>query len=946
LDPEKWQRVKALFQAALEKAPTDRDAFLAQASAGDNAVRAEVESLLASHQNADSFVGMLREPSVATPVLTAQDSWLGRLVGSYRIIRQIGRGGMASVYLGVRADEQYRKHVAIKLVMPGLDNDEVVQRFRNERQTLAALDHPNIVKLLDGGSTQDGWPYLVMDYVEGMQITEFCDGRRLSITDRLELFRLVCEAVHYAHQNLVIHRDLKPGNILVTAKGVPKLLDFGIAKLLNPEFAAHTLLMTRADRRLMTPEYASPEQVRGEPVTTATDVYSLGVVLYELLTGHRPYRLKEQTLHEIERAICIEEPEKPSTVVTRVAGVVSLEGTTQTGLTPELVSQTREGRPEKLRRRLVGDLDNIVLMALRKEPQRRYPSVEHLSQDILRHLEGLPVTARPATLRYRASKFIARHTAAVSAAAVALLMLIVGIIFTTREAKIAKAEKARAERRFNDVRNLANSFLFEFHDSIKDLPGATPARKLVVRKAQEYLDGLAKEAAGDASLQAELAEAYLRVGDVQGNPYSGNLGDRPGALESYRKALAIAGKLVHDDPKSLIGQRLVARSQKAIGEVLANSGEAPAAIDNFRKAISGLETVVRAQPTDAKLSLELADSYGSLGEALDSPSQLSLGDKGGALENYQKSLAIYQRLAGAEPNNPRVLSGLAIAETEIGDSREDSGALTEALGWFGKAFKTYEGLSDSEPVNSRYRKNLTSILDRMALVRGDAGDKVGAIRDMRKSLELYEALSTADPQNMNLREGLWLRYTHLGESLSEIGDATGAVQNFRRALVLIQDLAQRNPDNFQLQAKLSDSLLDLGFFLVRKGDVGEGSPMILRGLHISKSLADRPEATAGDLSRYAEALLSCKPGGPCDSTGALPYAKRAVDVTKGSNPAYLDSLARTYFKTGDSAKAVEAEQKVFLLLPPSDTEKVASAKRKEYEANLARFQRALRKQGR
>jgi serine/threonine protein kinase len=941
VDPEKWERVKGLFQAALERGAAERNAFLAEASAGDSSVRAEVESLLASHENADHFVGILSQsPLAASSAVVAQDSWIGRKIGSYRITRQIGRGGMAVVYLGVRADDQYRKRVAIKLVLPGLDSDEVIRRFRNERQTLAALDHPNIVKLLDGGNTEDGLPYLVMDYVEGMLITEYCDGRQLTITERLELFQIVCGAVHYAHQNLVIHRDLKPGNILVTADGVPKLLDFGIAKLLNPDFSAATLLMTQADGRLMTPEYASPEQVRGQPVTTATDVYSLGVLLYELLTGHRPYRLTGQRLQEIERVICTQEPDKLSIVVRRSGEVVSPDGTTQSTLTPQFVSHTREGQPEKLRRRLVGDLDNIVLMALRKEPQRRYASAEQFSRDIQRHLEGLPVTARPATLAYRASKFVHRHVAAVSVAVTILLTLIAGIIFTAGEARVARMERARAERRFNDVRRLANSFLFEFHDSIKDLPGATPARKLVVRKAQEYLDGLANEARGDASLQSELAEAYLRVADVQGNPYTGNLGDRPGALESYRKSLAIAGILAHDNPKSLTAQRFIGRSQKGIGEVLASSGEADQAVEHFRKAVSSFENVVAAEQGDTKALLELADTYGSLGEALDSPSELSLGDKAGALENYQKSFAIYQRLAKGEPNNPRVLSGLAIAETEIGDSREASGALGQALDWFGKAFKTYENLTIADPVNSRYRKNLTSILDRIAEVRADTGDRAGAIRDLRKSLETYEALSTADPQNMNLREGLWLRYKHLSEGLLANNDERGAAENSRKALMIIQDLAARYPDNYQLQAKFSDSLLDVASLMAKQGDLNEARPMVLRGLHILKNLADRSDATAGDLDRYAQALLSCKSGSPCDGPGALPYAKHAVELTKAADPACLDSLARAYFETGDSARAVETEQKVLLLLPKANSEKDASATRKKYESNLARFKNA------
>ena len=313
---------------------------------------------------------------------------------------------MGVVYLAVRADDHYQKRVAIKLVQHGLYTGAILHRFRTERQILASLDHPNIARLLDGGTTTDGRPYLVMEYVEGLPIDVYCDRHKLSISERLRLFRTVCAAVHYAHQNLVIHRDLKPSNILVSTDGVPKLLDFGIAKLLNPELSAPSLVFTESGLQLLTPEYASPEQVRGEPLTTASDVYALGVLLYELLTGHQPYRLTSRRRQDLERVICEVDPLKPSTAISRSDADTETDGTGQR--TPATVSQTREGQPEKLRRRLTGDLDNIVLMALRKEPQRRYGSAEHLAEDLRRHLEGLPVMARPQTFGYRSAKFIRR----------------------------------------------------------------------------------------------------------------------------------------------------------------------------------------------------------------------------------------------------------------------------------------------------------------------------------------------------------------------------------------------------------------------------------------------------------------------------------------------------------------------------------------------------------
>jgi len=415
--PEKWDQVKELFTLALARDAEERSSFLQQACAGDDSLRTEVESLLLSFDGAATFL----EDCPAADLLSSQSrAIVGKRIGAYRIVREIGQGGMALVYLGERDDQNYRKRVAIKMVKPGIDTEQILSRFRNERQTLAALDHSNIVKLLDGGSSEDGSPYLVMEYVEGLPIDRYCDLNKLSIDDRLRLFREVCSAVQYAHEKLVIHRDLKPANILITESGVPRLLDFGIAKLLNPE-CFQTQLVTRTNWRPMTPEYASPEQIRGHAVTTASDVYSLAVLLFELLTGHRPYRSAGQSLLEMERMICETEPEKPSAVISRIEERVSDEGEAQTAITPEYVSNQRGGlQSAELQRRLRGDLDTIVMKALRKEPERRYGSVEELSQDIGRYLEGMPVSARKSTIAYRSGRFLHRHRESLAAVLVVL----------------------------------------------------------------------------------------------------------------------------------------------------------------------------------------------------------------------------------------------------------------------------------------------------------------------------------------------------------------------------------------------------------------------------------------------------------------------------------------------------------------------------------------------
>jgi serine/threonine protein kinase len=448
-------------KVALELPPTQRPAYLDQSCVTDPSLRIEVERLLADQQQVQrQFLDTSHFAAIAAAVLNEdQDFWAGRRVGPYRIVELIGTGGMGEVYRAVRDDDEYRKEVALKVVRAGQDSGLVIGRFKNERQILATLDHSGIARLLDGGTTEDGMPYFVMELINGQPITEYCDQRRLSITERLRIFLDVCAAVQHAHQHLIIHRDIKPGNILVTAQAAPKLIDFGIATLTS--------------FRILTPLYARPEQIKGEPMTTASDVYSLGVVLFELLTGQCPYRLTTGTPQDIAQAATESEKQRPSLAVLKSHPGLSASNPAN----PEDLSALRETSPEKLRKRLSGDLDNIVLMALRKEPSRRYPSVEQFAADIQRHLQNVPVAARKDTLRYRTSKFVRRHKTGVLAFSSATLAVFIGLGIAVHEARIARFERARAERRFNDVRKMANSLMFDAHDSIKDLLGECTRRE-------------------------------------------------------------------------------------------------------------------------------------------------------------------------------------------------------------------------------------------------------------------------------------------------------------------------------------------------------------------------------------------------------------------------------------------------------------------------------------
>ncbi len=435
--PDRWHQIDEIFQAAVDCPAASRTALLESACGKDAALRREVESLLALHGNSGFKTSSAFEDGIKSLERRSGEFNHGRQIGTYRVLREIGRGGMGTVYLAARADDAFQKLVAIKIIRRGLDTDDILQRFRSERQILATLEHPNIARLLDGGATDDGLPYFVMEHIEGGPIDSYCDSCQLNVSERLKLFQGVCGAVSYAHQNLIVHRDIKPGNVLVNKDGVPRLLDFGIAKLLAPEAGNQTLTGHRA----LTPEYASPEQVRGDAISTASDVYSLGVLLYVLLTGRSPYP-KASSPAELERAICEEEPDRPSSVVTKE--VIGSGGDAPMSD----LCRVREGSPAKLRKRLEGDLDNIVLMALRKEPQRRYRSVEQLSDDIGRHLGNLPVSARSDSRRYRAGKFVQRNKAWVAMGSFAFVSLTGGAAVSIWQAHIARTQRdvARLEQ--------------------------------------------------------------------------------------------------------------------------------------------------------------------------------------------------------------------------------------------------------------------------------------------------------------------------------------------------------------------------------------------------------------------------------------------------------------------------------------------------------------------
>jgi non-specific serine/threonine protein kinase/serine/threonine-protein kinase len=741
MTPEHWRRVKDLFDAALARDPAARAGFVAVAAAGDPALADEVLRLVALDEKASGF---LSAPADAPAVAVAA----GRRIGRYRVLGEMGRGGMGVVLRAVRDDDQYQKQVAIKLLRGGLGPDFVVERFKAERQILATLEHPNIAHLIDGGATEEGWPWLAMECVEGRPIDEFCVRRGLSIRGRLELFRTVCSAVQYAHQRLVVHRDLKPSNILVTEDGIPKLLDFGIAKLLGAEPGS-----TLTKFPLMTPEYASPEQVAGAPITTAADVYSLGMLLYELLAGRRAYELAAWSPQEIVRVVCEVEPQPPSAVA-----------------------------PQEVSRRLAGDLDTIVLKTLRKEPARRYASVQELSEDIRRHLAGLPVLARGDTLGYRVSRFVARHRAGVAAAALLLISLLGGMAMTLRQARIAEANRAQSERRFADVRKLANWVLFDMHDAIAKLPGSTPASKQLVEKAVDYLDGLAGEAAGDQALQGEIARGYERLSRIQGQPGWANLGDVAAAIASQRKAIALRERLVAAAPADAGARALLAKSHAALGYLL----ERPEAWNELEKT----KSILGAVPASADSSVDVLEtwlSYFNARGALEADAY----DLTALRETRRQELDVMEKLYAM---NPAVYQrSLAVVYKQYGSVLQELKELAPARALYEKALALDRKAAEAEPLDPLRKMDLSFSYGSIGSLLREEGDLAGASAAHQSALELRKAVLAADSMNeFALKSAIWA-HKSLAGVLAARGDLDGAIGHEREVLRLRQAWEKDHP---------------------------------------------------------------------------------------------------------------------------------------------------------
>jgi eukaryotic-like serine/threonine-protein kinase len=768
--PQRWQQVKEVFSTASVLSAAEQCGYLDEACGSDAELRSEVDSLLRAHSSEHAIFDRPATSHLdSAQALAAADPWLRRRVGPYELVSLIGRGGMGAVYRARRVDAEYEKEVAIKLVPAGYHADYVLQRLRAERQILATLDHPNIARLIDGGATDDGLPYLVMELVDGDSLDRYCDRRTLPLRDRLRLFREVCAAVSYAHQRLVVHRDLKPGNILVAADGMVKLLDFGIAKLMQPAVAETNTAPTVTLMHALTPGFSSPEQILGRPITTASDVYSLGVVLYLLLTQRSPYVTKLDTAQDAIRQVCEVEPTRPSEVS----------------------------------RHLDRDLDAITMCALRKEPERRYRSVDELSEDIRRYLEGRPVTARGDQIGYRAGKFIRRRKLEIAAASLIGVTLIGGVMVSVRQARIAEEQRvqaeeqrARAERHFASVRKLADAFMFRVHDAIEDLPGSTAARELLVNTALEYLDTLAKEVGGDLSLQQELANAYRKVANIQGQAYGANKGQPRAALESYGKSISLLAPVVAANPANRAARTSLAQSTLQQSRLFLLLGEPEKATAASRQAIELYEALA-AGSSDKEARKNLANALSVHSYNTDMGGKQDTGTP-----FARKAIAILEGLATEHPEDSSLRYELSQAYVMLGNvlpgAERDPARIDEALQLHRKALTIDAPLvAATSGGNREHVDSLVTDYINIALLLNAKGDYAGALANIRAA-EPWIASTLADKNNKQAPLDATFLDWHGGQALLELGRLTEAEQAFARSYAALQKIAA-DSDTLQVQ---------------------------------------------------------------------------------------------------------------------------------------------------
>ncbi len=827
MNSEEWEKVKSILSEALDLPDKDQFSFLEEACKGNTTILSEVKSLLAARNVERNYFDtkMLdRDPDLRYDLNDSSN----KIFGHYRIVKEIGHGGMGIVYLGERIDGEFAQKVAIKVIRRNIYDEEILKRFKRERQILANLDHPNIAKLLDGGITNDGDPYFVMEYIDGEDLFTYLQNKSRTLEECLELFQTICRAVTHAQQNLIVHRDLKPDNILITKEGIPKLLDFGLAKMLDES----TSEITKTVNRAFTPAYASPEQFLGENMTAASDVYSLGVILYELLTGTKPFHFEGKTLEEIVETIKGGEPLRPSLA----------SGKRNNSLIPEIRGS----------KHLRSDLDIITLKALQTDVSQRYGSVEEFSNDLDRVLNGLPISARPLTLGYRSTKFFKRNKLAMSAVALIFISLITGLIFTLWQANETRIERDRAEKRFQQVRKLSNSLLFEISPKIENLAGSTEAREVLIKRALEYLDSLASESQNDPGLQKELASAYEKIGDLQGNPSNPNLVDFDDAIKSYEKAIKIRETYLKLEPKDANNRLMLAKDYQNLGKIFGETNDYEKEKTYLYLGLNQIEALRKVNGDQIDTLLAYSELNYDLGL-----NQTAISGYGKAIPFYDKAIALLEVRSKEKAATLPVLRLLAInyAQKSLSLSwesrqKEAESEMEKAIGinkilvdvpnknwdtvnaiwlvyWLAgnineeiddEAFYEYQlkalavarNASDNDKADIRAKQRLAKTLSPIGQAAINTGRTKKAIEYLQESLEIFEQIVESKSHNNRLKVELANSLVRLGVVLGQQGNDYNGIKNLQKAVSIFEEIIGKFPDDKRARNNLAGAYSEIG----------------------------------------------------------------------------------------------------------------------------------------
>ena len=825
---------------------------------------------------------------------------------------------MGAVYLAHRADGQFEQKVAIKLIDLPLATDLFRERFRQERQILASLQHPYIARLMDGGVTDYGELYLVMEYVDGVPIHRFCEKQLLSVPQRLALFLHVCEAVQFAHQHFVVHRDLKPDNILVSEDGTPRLLDFGTAKLLSPAPSNPASEVTREGFRSFTPQYASPEQVLGNPITTASDTYSLGVLLYVLLTETPPYQFKELSTAEMLRVVCEEPPRKP----------------------PHAANSDK---------RLDSDLEAILVKALRKEPFERYLTAEQLASDLRAYLCGQPVAAHQGTIRYRAAKFTRRHWFGLTASVILSSTLATGVVSTMWQARVANQERRKAEARSADLRQLSNSLLSELDEAIKQLPGSTGAQKLLVTRVLEHLDRMAKDAKGDRQTQLDLASAYIQIGQIQGDPYFQNMGDISGALADFDKAITIAQSLPASDRSDREALHTLALALRSRSETLFRVGRTPEAVPLIRQATGTFDILTTDPNVSAAVLAEAANAYGVMGDEFGQPLTESLNDESNAIAAYRKDLSLVLRAQQRDPSEPRTHRVAAVAAMRIGEIEMNADPV-QAIRDLDLSLQFLETMPKTEQTNFGPARVRSAVLHRKAISLNELGRYDEAARLFRAVYQSDLKRQNADPLDIRLLEDLIgdlndeaTGYEYAADPAlarnpaDRLSNLKMAANLYAQAVPIAEKFIHQEPANEDLQETLAELILHVNSLRAVLHSPGEDDAQARGELKTLRRMA-HDNAAPFMFYAVAAAYLRVEPPSLQDPEFTLYCAQRAVERSFGTTAEMQLTLAQAYRAANQIAKCSEEAKKGLALLPPQRLNEPKPRLRKLLELEVSAVQ--------